>query len=112
MAGFAAFAANLGHVLAVTADRLAAFAANLGHVLAVTADHLAAFASGLAGFLRCELVGGAFLVSGAAALTGYLALFLVVHRAEATTLMSLLVGHGFFSLSSSLLHHVILRDSY
>src|SRR5687767_9753962 len=70
--GFAAFAANVGHMLAVLADALAAFLADGGHVLAVLADPLAtALADG------CHVL--AVSADGCSAFGGDLPLLLVVH---------------------------------
>src|SRR5258708_20278294 len=62
MAGLAALAADLGHVLAVLADLLAAFLADLGHMLAVFADLFAALLADVGHVLAVAAHG---LASGA-----------------------------------------------
>lgn len=84
----------------VAAPGLATLAADLRHVFAILADRLAALAAGFAGFLGTELMGVSAFVRGAAAFAGDFALFLGVHSRETTAaatlvllLSRLLVGH-------------------
>src|SRR5919198_1297536 len=73
----------------------AALAPDLGHVVAVAAHHLATLAARLARLLGGELVRGALLMGGAAALTGDIALLLIIHGGEAAVAPSLsVVGHA------------------
>lgn len=50
MAVFAAFAADIRHMAAILAHRLATLLADGGHMLAILAYRLTAFAAGFAGF--------------------------------------------------------------
>src|SRR5712692_133802 len=61
----------------------ATLAANLGHVFTIPTDDLTALVPGFAGFLRGELVGGAFFVGRLAAPAGDLAPRVFVHAGKA-----------------------------
>ena len=51
--------ADVGHVLAVFAHRLATFASDFSHVLAVPADRFTTFTSNLTPLFRCKIVAAA-----------------------------------------------------
>jgi hypothetical protein len=78
----AAFASDPRHVVTVGADRGAAFTSNESHVVPVSAHLHPTFATGDASLLGCELVGPTLAVSSSAPFARYLALPLLVHRAE------------------------------
>ena len=82
--GFTALAADFRHVSPVLADGFTAFAADFRHVLPVLADCFAAFMARLARFFGIKLVRGPFFMSGMTALTGYLALLVLIHGGETT----------------------------
>src|SRR6516225_2070361 len=71
---------------------LAAFASNLGHMLAVRTYCLAALASGFPSFLGIKLVGSSFFMDRLSALACDLALLLVVHRSK-TPIRSVFFRH-------------------
>jgi hypothetical protein len=100
--GLAAFATDVGHVLAIlahrgaapatdfrhvraiAADRFASFAANAGHVLPILAHRLAALANRLTCLIGSKLMRSALHVGCLSPLACDLALPLLIHRCEAT----------------------------
>ena len=65
-----------------TVRMFSAFAADLGHVLAVRAYRLTALATCLTRFVGIELMSGTLFMSGPPALTGDLPLTFLVHRSK------------------------------
>jgi hypothetical protein len=83
MTVFAAFAADIRHVLAIFADRFAAFLADRRHVLAILADRLAALAARFTRFFGAEFMRMATFMRRTSTLAGYFALPRLVHAGEA-----------------------------
>ncbi len=71
----------------VLATDLAATGADLGHVLAVLADRLAAKPAGTTRLLSAELMGGALHMRGLAAFARDRALLVFAHRREAASFL-------------------------
>jgi hypothetical protein len=71
---------------------LSAFAANLGHVCAVGAYRLAALSSCFTCFVGTKFVRCSFLVGGMSTLTSDLLLLVVIHRSK-STIGGVLLGH-------------------
>jgi hypothetical protein len=67
----------------IGADRVPSFAPDLGHVIAIAADRQAAFATCLTSLLGRKLMGSALAVRRLSALARNLALLFSIHRGKA-----------------------------